>query len=206
MPANRRPPRIRGYLCLVLASAALLVSVSACGVGTATPVASFDPAGPCAGDGRRPGAYPELESLLPADLEGRRPDNLDSGRSCTTEALGTLAGHGIADLRFAGATWKMGGSSGMTVAVFQADRLDAGKMVEFYETGARAARRTDKYQVTDTTVAGKPARRLDVLGSDGTAETVVAWPAAAPGRVNVLLTADLGDTMVGQILDIIGSR
>ena len=46
-------------------------------------------------------------------------------------------------------------------------------MLEFYETGARGARRTEKLVTSDTTVGGEPARRLDVLGSDGTGQTVV---------------------------------
>ena len=43
---------------------------------------------------------------------------------------------------------------------------------------------------------GQPAKRLDVLASDGSGSTIVAWPAGAPGRVMVLLAADLGDAKV----------
>jgi hypothetical protein len=72
--------------------------------------------------------------------------------------------------------------------------------MSFYEDGARKARRTEKLEVKDTTVAGTAAKRLDVLGSDGTGQTVVTWPAAEPGRVNVLLAADLGDAKVAEAL------
>ncbi len=132
---------------------------------------------------------------------------MDSGRNCTAGALGTLAERGVDELRFAGATWKTGGTSGLTLARFEADGLDAGQMLEFYETGARDARRTEKAVTSDTTVGGRPARRLDVLGSDGTGQTVVAWPAAGrPGAVWVLLAADVGDARVAELLEVFGSR
>ncbi len=191
----------------VLALAVIVpLALAACAAGPDPTAASFDPTGPCTVDGQSPGAYPELEGLLPAAWGERPPDNLNSGRTCTTDALGTLAGQGVDELRFAGATWKLGAASGMTVAVFDATGLDPAKMIEFYEAGAKVARRTDKYQVSETTVGGKPASRLDVLGSDGTAQTVVAWPAQEPGRVNVLLAADLGDTKVAEVLDTLGAR
>jgi hypothetical protein len=205
-PRTRTGSSSRRPLPVLLLALVVPLLLAACGGGAGAPVVSFDPAGPCTGDGQQPGAYPDLEASLPTTWEDRRPDNVDSGRTCTPESLGTLATHGVEELRFAGATWKAGGSSGVTVAVFEADRLDPAKMIEFYEAGARVARRTDKYVVSETTVAGQPATRLDVLGSDGTAQTVVAWPAGESGRVNVLLAADLGDTKVAELLEMFGSR
>jgi hypothetical protein len=196
-------PRARPLLRTGLLLATLLLA--ACSPGGAS-VESFDPSAPCPAEGRQPGAYPALEALLPGDLDGQAPDSVDSGRSCTAERLGTLAGRGVAELRFAGATWKTGGTSGLTLALFEADGLDAGQMLEFYETGARGARRTEKLVTSDTTVGGEPARRLDVLGSDGTGQTVVTWPAGRPGAVWVLLAADVGDARVAKILETFGSR
>jgi hypothetical protein len=187
---------------VALASLALVIAIAAC--GTAPPVASFDPASACDTDGRFPGAYPELEALLPTAFEGKAPESVDSGRSCTDAALGTLAGEGVDGLRFAGATWALGGTSGVTVAVFEGDGLDASKLLTFYEDGARTARRTEKLQVSETTVGGADAKRLDVLGSDGTGQTIVTWPADEPGRVNVLLAADVGDARVAEALEALG--
>ena len=106
------------YACIVLLSlaralasrrllvAVLLVSVlAACASGGA---ASFDPSGPCTTDGQREGAYPDLESALPASFDGAAPQSRDSGRNCTETALGTLAAHGIDELHFAGALWPTG--------------------------------------------------------------------------------------------------
>jgi hypothetical protein len=176
------------------------------GCATPAPVASFDPSGACTTDGQRPGAYPELEAILPADFEGAKPTTVDSGRTCTPAALGTLAGAGITELRFAGATWEAGGSSGWTLAAFTAEGLTPAVMRDFYETGARSARRTEKVLVSDATVAGSAAKRLDVLMSDGTGQTVVAWQPAADGAVWVLLAADIGDARTLALLDAFGSR
>jgi hypothetical protein len=192
---------------LLIPAAVFAVSLllAACSPG-GTAVASFDPSAPCPAEGRQPGAFPELEALLPGDLDGEAPASVDSGRSCSADALGTLAERGVEELRFAGATWKTGGTSGLTLARFEADGLDTGQMLEFYETGARDARRTEKLVTSDTTVAGEPAKRLDVLGSDGTGQTVVAWPAGRPGAVWVLLAADVGDARVAEILETFGNR
>ena len=46
---------------------------AACRVRAVAGVASFDPSSPCPTDGRFPGAYPELEALLPGDLDGAPP-------------------------------------------------------------------------------------------------------------------------------------
>jgi hypothetical protein len=130
---------------------------------------------------------------------------VDSGRSCTTSALGTLAAHGISGVRFAGATWSLGASKALTVALFDGTGLGAATMLEFYETPARSASHTDTFTDSDTTVGGRPAKRLDVLNTDGTGQTIVAWPSSTPGRVHVLLASDLGDANVLAALATFGA-
>jgi hypothetical protein len=184
----------------LLATVLLLATVvAAC--GSAIPVVSFDPTSPCMTDGRQPGAYPDLEGILPSAYDGRAPDSVDSGRSCTPTALGSLLARGVEELRFAGSTWGLGGTTGLTVAAFEAEGLDPAAMIEFYAAGAKANRKTEKMQVSDTTAGGRPAARLDVLQSDGAYQTVVAWPSRDAGRVMVLLAADLGDTKVAAALE-----
>ena len=190
----------------LLVSAALALVVLAACSGPSAPVVSFDPTGACTTDGQQPGAYPELEALLPTAYEGQAPTSVDSGRTCTPDALGTLADAGITELRFAGATWEAGGTKGWTLAAFTADGLTSAVMRDFYETGARTARRAEKVAVSDMTVAGMPGKRLDVLMSDGTGQTVVAWQPAVDGPVWVLLAADVGDTKVAALLEAFGSR
>lgn len=188
----------------VLALLPVLVAALLAGCGAAPPP-SFSADGPCDGDGRLAGTYPDLEALLPDAYEGEAPDLVDSGRTCTTAGLSTLAAAGVADLRFAGAIWDLGGGRGLTVAVFTGDNVTADAMIEFYETGARNARRTERLETSDATVGGRPARRLDVSWSQ-TGQTVVAWPSADGRRVNVLLASDLGDARVAAALQTFGSR
>ena len=199
-----RHVRSRSIATLLAPLFALVIVLSAC--GSPIPVVSFDPARSCTTDGRQPGAYPDLEAKLPTTYEGQAPANVDSGRSCTAEALGTLATGGISEMRFAGATWHLGGTTALTVALFTADGLTPSAMIDFYAAGARANSKTEKAQVADATVGGKAAKRLDVLQTDGTGQTIVAWPSAEPGLVNVLLASDLGDAKVLAALDAFGSR
>ena len=198
MPLTGGPRR----LVMTLALAATL---AACG-GSPIPVATFDPSSACTTDGRQPGAYPDLEALLPPDYQGIKPTSVDSGRHCTTDALGTLATAGIHGVRFAGATWSLGGTTGLSFAVFAADGLTASEMIDFYGAGAQGSSKTDTLQATDTVVAGRPARRLDVLQSDGSAHTIVAWPSKTAGIIDVLLATDLGDTKVAAALTELPAR
>lgn len=200
-PGSHATPARRTLAVLVLA----VTSLAGC---AATPGASvaFDPAGACTSDGRQPGAYPELEAKLPTAYEGAKPTSVDSGRNCTAQGLGTLTDAGIGEVRFAGASWDLGSGRGLTVATFTAAGLDATKMLAFYEAGARTSGKSDKLATSDTTVVGRPARRLDVLATSGAAQTIVAWPSADPDRVNVLLAADLGDAKVAEALEAFGHQ
>lgn len=165
--------------------ASLVLVVAACSTAAAP---SFDPSGPCTTDGKRSGAYPDLERLIPATLAGRAPASLDSGRNCTTAQLGTLAGHGLGEVRFAGGVWP-DGRGGTTLAIFSAPGLRSEWIAEWYEASARAARTTGSLQLSKPTIAGRPAQRLDLVNGDSP-QTVITWPAPAPGTVNVVLTAD----------------
>ena len=184
----------------------LLTAVVVGCAGSPIPLATFDPSSPCTTDGRQPGAYPDLEALLPPDYQGIKPTSVDSGRHCTKDALGTLATAGIIGVRFAGATWSLGGTTGLSFAVFAADGLTASEMIDFYGAGAQANSKTDTFQATDTAVAGRPARRLDVLQSDGSAHTIVAWSSKTGGIVDVLLATDLGDAKVLAALTELSAR
>ena len=198
--ASRGLRTARRAPAILLTFAAMAVVLAGCG-GSDIPVVSFDPASACTTDGRQPGAYPDLEAILPKAYDGKAPANVDSGRNCTKVALGTLADAGVPGVRFAGATWALGSSSALTVAAFEGKGLDPAEMISFYEDTATTDRHTEKMSSADVTVGDKAGRRLDVLASDGTGQTIVAWPASRPDTVFVLLAADLGDAAV---LDALG--
>ena len=169
--------------------AAVLVTRLAvvCALASSCAGATFDPSGPCSTDGRAAGAYPDLEALVPREFRGRAPDRVDSGRNCTPTALATLALHGIKELRFAGGIWDLGPNSGVTLAIFDAPGLEAAWVAEFFEAGARTARRVELVDVRSMAMPdGVAASRIDALNGESY-QTVIVWPDG--DRVRVALVA-----------------
>ena len=176
----RRPLRgLRSAAGFVLAVAVVL------GCGST----AFDPSSPCTADAKAPGDYPALEELVPKQFDDRAPDRVDSGRSCTPAALGSLVAHDVAELRFAGSTWDLGSGGGVTLAVLEADSLDAAWVAEFYQAGARVARNTETVDRTTMTLPdGRYATRIDTLNGESY-QTVVVWPDGARVRVALVASA-----------------
>jgi hypothetical protein len=192
-------PRFARICFLALGAA---IAIAACSTGTA---ASFDPTGPCTSDGRAPGAYPDLEAVVPKTYQGVAPGTLDSGRNCTATNLGSLASFGISEVRFAGATWSFGAERAAVLAVFRAKGLSADELDAFYEQSALAASRTQISGRSAVTIAGRPGRRLDTETGERT-QTVVVWPAANAGDVNVVITNDLPDARIQDAIDAFEGR
>lgn len=182
--------------------AALLAALLAC-TGEAPP--SFDPTGACSADGSAPGAYPDLEALVPTSYRGTAPDSLDSGRNCTAGSLGSLADLGFTEVRFAGATWGFGAERAVVLAVQRAPGLGADQLADFYAASARANGRTEILAETRLTIAGRPGRRLDAKTGERL-QTVVTWPAADPDVVNVVVTNDLPDERIAEAIEAFGNR
>jgi hypothetical protein len=187
---------------VAVAIAVLAVVIGACSV---TPAASFDPTAACTGDGRAAGAYPDLEARIPTSYQGRGPDTLDSGRNCSQENLGVLTSAGIDEVRFAGGTWDFGGERAAALVVFQAPDLTADDVAAFYAASARAANRTTVTGESTPTLAGRPGHRLDTMTGERV-QTVVSWPAAEPGVVNVVITNDLPDPKIDAAVEAFGGR
>lgn len=151
------------------------------------------PLGPCGDDARSAGGFPELEVLLPKALgpDGGPPDRVDSRRSCSEAALGTLTTHGVTELRAAGATWEESGSEATVIAVLATPGwvppLQEAWVEEWYEQGARAGRKTDNIETSRPTMgtAGE-VFRLDTI-NDLSLQTVVTWQ--AEGLTHVVIVA-----------------
>jgi hypothetical protein len=167
---------------------ALLVAFGGLLVACAAP---FDPKGPCTADGTAAGAYPDLEAQVPRIFRGAPPSQVDSGRACTAEGLGTLRGHGITEMRYAGSTWTTGTDSGLSLAMFRSESttpLTRDLLIEFYETGARAGKNVQSVETTDYQVdPTTPGRRIDVLNGESF-QSVVVWD--RHGRVETAIVAD----------------
>ena len=183
--------RVRTLSAVALALVLLACTVAAC----AAPAPSFDPTGACTADGSAPGAYPDLEALIPSTYQERAPDTLDSGRNCSGENLGTLASAGITEVRFAGGTWGFGGNRAAALVVFQAPGLTSDAVADFYTASAKAANRTTVTGESKVTMGGQTVRRMDSSTGDRT-QTVVVWPASTPDTVNIVLTNDLPDPKI----------
>jgi hypothetical protein len=186
----------------LIALAAAAVLIVACS-GEAGP--SFDPTGSCTADGSAPGAYPDLEALVPDEYEGRGPDLLDSGRNCTDANLGSLAGHGIDEVRFAGGTWDFGSDIAVVLAVFTAEGLTVDALSEWWETSARGSPRTQVTGTSTVDVAGVTARRLDTKTGERL-QTVVVWPGDEQGQVNVVLSHNVPDPKIEAAVRAFGGR
>jgi hypothetical protein len=168
---------------------ALLAIVVAVSLAACAGAATFAPDGPCAVDGRAKGAYPDLEKLLPLSLDGAAPNTLDSGRTCSDPALGTLVSHGVHEMRSAGATWDEGGGKATTIAVLSLPgrEMPVAWAEEFYEVGARTAKKTEQITTSRPTIAGRTVFRLDTL-NDLSFQTVAVWHDGIVARVALVAT------------------
>lgn len=180
--------------------AAVTFLLAAC---SAEPAASFDPTGPCTTDGSAPGAYPDLEVLLPTAFRDEKPGTLDSGRNCSGPSLGSLAAAGITEIRFAGATWSFGAERAVVLAVFEANGLTADALGDFYANSASTASRTELLAGSTPTIVGRGGRRLDTKTGERL-QTVVVWPSADADRVNVVISNDLPDDRIQEAIDAFG--
>lgn len=189
-------PHARGRLVLAAFCLGVLATVGACNQAS-----TFSPDGPCLADGRAPGTYPALETTIPTSLEGRPADSVNSGRNCTQAGLGTLASHGVTDLRFAGATWADGNDAGTSIALLAlpTGSLPVAWAEEFYELGARNAKKTDHVTTSRPTFDDVGAVfRVDAL-NDLSFQSVIVWQDGPLVRVVLVATAvDPGASMTAH--------
>jgi len=177
-----------GAIARALLVALTTAAIAACGGAGGT----FDPSGPCTSDARAPGAYPVLERLLPTDLAGKAPTTVDSGRNCEAATLTTYAAHGVAELRFAGATWDDGGGNATVIAVLATPGdqplLHQDWIEEFYLTGAKASTKTENIETSRPTIDSTTVYRIETL-NDLSLQTVVVWSANGMGAMHVVIVA-----------------
>jgi len=183
---------------LTAAIAVAAIALAAC--GAAGP--SFSTSGPCLADGRAPGAYPDLEAEVPRTISGRPATSVDSGRNCSATALGSLTGHGITELHFAGATWDEGQGNGVSIAVLAqpVGPLPIAWVEEFYTNGAEASSHTANIETSRPTYAGAGVvYRLDTL-NDLSYQSIVVWPDGDLARV-VIVATQVGPTASKSVHD-----
>ncbi len=188
-----RPDRRTALFVLALLGALLVAGCAG------SPASSFDPTGTCTKDGSAPGAYPDLEAMVPKRFMDGPPALVDSGRNCSDANLGSLADAGITEVRFAGGTWTFGAERAAVLAIFTAPGLTAGSLADLYLDSAGAANRTKITAATTPTIDGRSGRRLDTRTGSRT-QTVVVWPSTTPDVVNVIIANDLPDARIDDAI------
>ena len=194
-----------GSLLRLAMLAAVLVIAGGC--GSAAPTPPPDPAAPCAGadEQRAPGFYPDLEALLPTKVAGAAPATRDSGRYCSAETLGSLLEAGIAELRFAGAAWPGEGETGIALVVYRAPGLTVDAVADSFAVGAGTARGVTQVHAAERDVAGRRGIAITAV-SGKRPQTVIIWPAAAPGTVNVVIGSGQGEDRMDAAVSAFGDR
>jgi hypothetical protein len=200
MPSSpsRLSPRARWR---PIALVALFVAgglVAAC--GSAAP-ASFDPASACNGASRQQmkGAYAALEARIPTLIDGKAATRRDSGRFCARETLGSLYDAGVNEEHFGGGIWDLGGGGGVQLGAFTATGLTPALVAEEYRRGAQASRSTQGVKSTTLQVDGRPAWRID-LATDSSRQAIVVWGSADGSAVQVVVAADVDETVLQDAL------
>ena len=178
--------------------------LAACTGSTAGPstASSFNPAVACAGADvqRAPGAYPELEAALPSTLAALTPTTRESGRYCARATLGTLLDAGISEAHFGAATWDHGGGKAVSLVLFEASGLTAPMLFESYQSAAAATSKVHDIRTAPVTLGGTPGQRMDLLNSDSF-QAILVWPGDRPGRVRVVISADLTNDVIQAAVD-----
>ena len=187
---SRRTPSVR-LAPIVVMTAALALAMAGCSpMGAASP----DPSAPCAGadEQRAAGFHPDLEALLPTELDGQAPVQRDSGRYCSARSLGTLAEAGFGSVDFAGATWSADEASGLAVVAYRAPGLTLDVLADSFARGADDARSVNQVHASSIEVAGRPAIRIDAVMRQ-TPQSVVLWATDAPETFIVVIGSGVDD-------------
>lgn len=147
------------------------------------------------------GAYPELEATVPNALADQPATNRESGRYCSRDSLGKLVDAGINEVHFAAATWDRGSGKALSLVTFEAAGLTDQVLFDSYVAGAVANGKIHDLATSTPTLGGGPGRRLDFLNGDSSFQRILVWPGDRPGRVRVVLAADVVDADIQAAVD-----
>lgn len=190
----------RRFLALLTAGLALAACAGSTAPRSSAP--SFNPAAPCAGADvqRAPGAYPELETGLPQTLAAVTPTTRESGRYCAASTLGTLLDAGIHEAHFGAATWDHGGGKAISLVLFEAKGLTPSMLFDSYQAAAAATSKVHDIRTKPVTLNGAAGQRMDLLNGESF-QAILVWPGDRPGRVRVVISADLTNDVIQAAVD-----
>ena len=147
------------------------------------------------------GAYPDLEATLPSVLADQPATSRESGRYCSAETLGKLVDAGVNEVHYGAATWDRGSGKALSLVTFDAAGLTDRAVYDSYAAGAAANGKIHDLKTSTPTLGGGPGHRLDFLNGDSSFQRILVWPGDRPGRVRVVLAADLLDADIQAAVD-----
>jgi hypothetical protein len=173
---------------------AVLVSAAGCAFGN-TAEASFDPSTPCNGAARQQmhGAYPDLEARVPPQLAGSDASNLESGRYCAKETIGSLWDAGFTEVQFGGGIYSVGDTGGIQASVWRAPGLTTQLMADEYRNGAQADRKVTVVSATTEQIAGRNGFRMNLLNGEAR-QAILVWPSKDGAVVQVVIGSDVDES------------
>jgi hypothetical protein len=183
------------------ALAVVFVTLAACSSSAAS--ASFDPGSPCGGAAEQhmSGAYPELEATIPNAVADQPATTRESGRYCSRDTLGKLVDAGINEMHFGAATWDRGSGKALSLVTFEAAGLTDQAVYDAYLAGAAPNGKIHDLTTSTPTLGGGRGHRLDFLNGDSSFQRILVWPGDRPGRVRVVLAADVVDAEIQVAVD-----
>lgn len=182
---------------IVLLLFAALVG-SAC--APAAPLDGSLPCDPSIDVQRAAGFDRSLEATLPVDAFEGTPSEIDSGRECSEKRLGPLWGSGLRELRSAGALFERDGLAGFSVVTYQGAGLTLEALAYAFERGAATGRKTQDIRIESVDIGGWEGRRMTLLNGDKRQVIVLFRVAAETDRVRGLLTSDLSNAEIDELL------
>lgn len=177
-----------------------IASSAAAGCAPSTPPDASLPCSPSIDSQRAAGFDAALEATVPFAAFDGSPASVDSGRECSEKRLGPLWGAGVRELRSAGGTFDLGGETGYSVVTYRGDALTLDALAYAFERGASTGKATQDIQVEKVAIGAWDGVRTTLLNGDHRQVIVLFQVAGEVGQVRGLLTSDLSNATISDLL------
>ena len=180
--------------------AIVLAGGVAAGCTPSTPPDGSLPCDPSIDSQRAAGFDTALEATVPLDAFDGSPITVDSGRECSEKRLGPLWGAGVRELRSAGGIFDLGSETGYSVVTYRANELTLDALAYAFQRGASTGRKTQDIQIEKVSVGAWPGSRMTLLNGDHRQVIVLFQVPGESGQVRGLLTSDLSNATITELL------
>lgn len=141
-----------------------------------------------------------LEATIPLAAFSETPSEVDSGRECSEKRLGPLWGSGLRELRSAGAIYERENLTGFSVVTYQGVGLTLDALAYAFERGAATGRKTQDIRIESVQVGAWEGSRMTLINGDKRQVIVLFQVASESDRVRGLLTSDLSNAEIDDLL------